>query len=240
MGIDFIALALTELEKWDSELVDLVRESKINPWDIDITLLTAKYLERIREMDKLDFRIPAKAVITAAVLLKLKSERLEVREIISQARRGPAASEFNLDILSVPDLHPVRRIVERKITIMELVDALRGAFEVEKRKMLRQKKSMKQIGVRITSIDIEAVMRDLRQILDDLFYARETLDFTDLLKYKEFEVIFLALLYLANHGEIEIEQEEWNGPMKIRRAAALPVVEPPSQKEPEGGFVDGR
>lgn len=239
MGIDFVALALDELGKWDSQLVDLVKEERINPWDIDIIQLTAKYLERISQIEDLDFRIPAKAVITAAVLLKLKSEKLFFEEKERKERDASGLPQLNIDLLSVPDLHPVRRIVERKITIVELVDALRLAFEVEKRKLMR-KKSLRQIGIRITTVNIEAVMRDLRAVMDDLFYARDEISLTDLLKYShKFEVVFLAILHMANNGELDLDQQEWNGPVSIRRAAVA-AVQAPSAAEPEGGFNDGR
>jgi segregation and condensation protein A len=221
MGIDFVELALGELEKWDSQLVELVKESKINPWDIDITILTSRYLERINAMRKLDFRVPAKAVITAAVLLKLKSEKLFAEE---KARKEREVTEdvLPMDLLDVPDLFPVRRVVERKITIVELVDALRSAFEVEKRKLMR-KKRLGQI-VKIDTTNIARVMQEMRVILDDLFYARETIELSDLVKYKEFSLLFITLLYLAHRGEIDLEQEEWNGPVKIRRAIAIAAV----------------
>ncbi len=216
IGIDFVELALSELEKWDSQLVELVKESKINPWDIDITVLTSRYLERISAMQRLDFRIPAKALITAAVLLKLKSEKLFAEERVRTEREARAEeSVIPINMLKVPDLFPVRRIVERKITIVELVDALRGAFEVEKRKLLR-KKRIGQI-VKIDTTNIERVMQDLRVVLDDLFYARETIELSDLVKYKEFSLLFITILYLAHRGEIDLEQEDWNGPVKIRR-----------------------
>ncbi len=242
MGIDFISLALDELEKWDSQLVELVKEEKINPWDIDITILTGRYLERISAIAKLNFRIPAKALITSAALLKLKSEKLffEEREKIEREART-VADALEIDINSVPDLHPVRRIVERKITIVELVDALRSAFEVEKRKLMRRK-NLRQIGVKITTANIEEVMRDLRVIFDDLFSARERVFFSEILRYKKFEIAFLAILQMANNSELDLVQEEWNGPIEIRRAdlAILPTVENASVAEPNGGFPDGR
>lgn len=238
MGIDFISLALDELERWDSELVNLVREEKINPWDIDIKILTEKYLELILGMRVLDFRIPGKAVITSAVLLRLKSEKLFFEEK-ERKEREERSGAIDIDITKVPDLHPVRRLVERKITIVELVEALRGAFEVEKRKLLR-KKNLRQIGVRITAANIEEVMRDLRVIFDDLFSARESFGFSEILRYKKFEVAFLAVLHMANNGEIDLIQEEWNGPITIRRAEAVQLVKEPAIKEPAEGFTDGR
>ncbi|MFH0961736.1 MAG: segregation/condensation protein A [archaeon] len=243
MGIDFIGLALGELEKWDSQLVELVREEKINPWDIDITALTAGYLQRIMAIQALDFRIPGKAVITAAVLLKLKSEKLFFEERERGERASLAPSALQIDIESVPDLHPVRRIVERKITIVELVDALRSAFEVEKRKLLR-KKNFRQIGVRITTANIDAVMRDLRVIFDDLFHARESIEFAEILRYKKFEIAFLSILHMANNGELDLFQEEWNGSITIRRASQQVIVASeipqPSAGEREGEFPNGR
>ena len=54
----------------------LIEEEHMNPWDIDISLLSQKFLEMLRKLKELDFRISGKMVLASAVLLKMKSDIL--------------------------------------------------------------------------------------------------------------------------------------------------------------------
>lgn len=51
----------------------MVEEGKLDPWNVDIVELANVYLEEIKKMEVLDMRIPARAVLAAAFLLKKKS-----------------------------------------------------------------------------------------------------------------------------------------------------------------------
>lgn len=216
--VDVIAIALKDIEGWDNELVELVKEEKINPWDIDIKLLTEKYLERIGRIVSLDFRIPAKALLTAAVLLRLKSEKIFFEEKKKIERLGK--EKPLLDVSVVPDLHPVRRVVERKVTVVELAEALRNAFEIEKKK-IRRRTLLRQI-VRVSSFDMGELIESLTELLNELFKKTDRISVKDL-RHREFALLFLAILHLANDGFIELEQEDWNTEIFIIRTPELKV-----------------
>jgi len=57
-------------------LLQLVTMGKVDPWNIDIVDITEKYIERIREMQDLDLRISARAILAASILLRMKTEAL--------------------------------------------------------------------------------------------------------------------------------------------------------------------
>lgn len=220
-GIDVIALALDDIGRWDSQLLELVKDNKINPWDIDIELLTQHYLEKINSLPQFDFRIPGKAVLTLAVLLRMKSERLNIQP--PAAREAKVVAPFGPVV--IPELKPIRRAVERKVTLMELVEALRDAFEVEKRKIQR-KRLLRQI-VEISRFDMGELLSSIREVLSTLFKTRDKILLTDLLAYEEFAFLFLALLHLANEGTIDMEQAEWNSEIFIIRPAESFLPEAP-------------
>jgi len=223
-GIDYVALALEDMERWDSRLVELVRENKMDPWDIDISLLTEKYLEKIEEHSRIDFRIPGKAVLTASVLLRLKSERIfdAVRRIEeSETPLGAGADYSKIEILP---LQPIRRVVERKITILELVEALRDTFEVERGKLYRRR-AITDV-VRPTSFDIKEFLENLKTVLSKLLEQRETILLTDLVEYDDaFALLFLGLLHLASAGFVGLRQEFWNGAILIERPKVAGIGE---------------
>lgn len=66
---------------WQQLLTNLVKKDKMDPWDLDVSLLTKRYIGMIKKMKELDFRVSGKVVLAAAILLKLKSNRLLGEEI---------------------------------------------------------------------------------------------------------------------------------------------------------------
>jgi len=219
--VDYVALALEDMERWDSRLVELVKENKMDPWDIDIVLLTEKYMEKIEELSRIDFRIPGKAVLTASVLLRLKSEKISEAVRLAQEAGGEGAqSGEDYSTIEILPLQPIRRVVERKITILELVEALRDAFEVERGKLYRRR-AITDV-VRPTSFVMEEFLANLRTILSKMFGERETILLTDLVEYDEaFALLFLGLLHLASAGFVELHQESWNGVIRIERPKTI-------------------
>lgn len=61
---------------WQTLIYELVRTEQMDPWDIDISLLTKRYLETLKELKKTNFFISGKVLLAAAILLKLKSNKL--------------------------------------------------------------------------------------------------------------------------------------------------------------------
>jgi len=58
-------------------LVELARRGEIDPWDIDIARATEKFLQYIDSLEKRDLRIPARTLLYASILLRLKSDSME-------------------------------------------------------------------------------------------------------------------------------------------------------------------
>src|SRR4030067_829367 len=63
-------------ESWDDLIAQVVALDNLDPWDIDLVKLSDSFLKYIKSLERLDFRIPAKVVLVAAILLKLKAEIL--------------------------------------------------------------------------------------------------------------------------------------------------------------------
>lgn len=222
-NLDLIAIALDDIGRWDSQLLELVVGEKIDPWDVDIVLLTQKYLEKINGMAKLDFRIPGKALITAAVLLRVKSERLLDKRVQVEDGQQAAQAEGGLPRnLTVPELVPVRRVVERKITLLELVEALRGAFDVEKKKIHR--KQVLGRLIKISTFDMSQLIEGIKYALSEIFRNREKISLAELPSKEEFTLLFLAILHLATEGFLDIVQVDWNSEITVVRPGAEPTV----------------
>ena len=57
-------------------IYDLINTEQLDPWDINIVVLTDKFLERIEKMEETDFFISSKVLLAAALLLRITSEVL--------------------------------------------------------------------------------------------------------------------------------------------------------------------
>jgi len=58
-------------------LVELAKRGDIDPWDIDIARTTEKFLQYIDSLEKRDLRIPARTLLYASILLRMKSDSME-------------------------------------------------------------------------------------------------------------------------------------------------------------------
>ena len=197
--MDLLAIALQDLHEIEPRIVKMIERGDIDPWDIDLVKLCRLY---IKEIKKSDLRISGNALLTAAVLLKMKSEIFDEKE-----------EEEEIEIeFEIPDIEiiPIYRKVERKVTVFELLEALREAFELERRKI--RARSFKP-RFHFVAIDIsEVIERLLAELPDEVVI--EALG----------ALTLLALLHLANKGAIEIEQEEWNGAIRVRKVGGSSVV----------------
>ncbi|MDP3733993.1 MAG: segregation/condensation protein A, partial [Nanoarchaeota archaeon] len=61
---------------WKDILYNLIKNEEMDPWDINITVLTQKYIELIKKMQQHDLIISGKVLLAAALLLKIKSAHL--------------------------------------------------------------------------------------------------------------------------------------------------------------------
>ena len=151
-------------QDWEQLIYNIVTVENIDPMNVDLVKLATSFLEYVRKVEELDFRIPARVVLVAAILLKMKMDYLfpngekftEVEEGLSEvelSRIDFTALKEYLDKFKVPI---VRRPV-RKVTLEELVEALKKAIAVEERRVQRKiivkRKLGKEVEVSQESIE---------------------------------------------------------------------------------------
>ena len=61
---------------WQEIIYDLINTEQLDPWDINITILTEKYLLKIQQYEETDFFVSSKVLLAATLLLRIKSEIL--------------------------------------------------------------------------------------------------------------------------------------------------------------------
>ena len=208
-------------ESWEELIYNIVSYEDMNPWDIDIVKLTDSFIKYIENLKFLDFRIPAKVVLVAAILLKLKSNILSPLKV-EESEFFPKGQELSPEFLQIrQDLEklelkpPIERYVKRKVTLDELVDALKKAMKVEHKK----ERIKRTLGRRIRreigdEVDIEIRIKQLMSSIDGLLLKLKSgkVPFSKIVdKWEREEIVkhFMPLLYLSSRGRVNTIQEEF-------------------------------
>ncbi len=210
-------------------LLNLAREEKIDPWDVDIDKVADLYIEKIREMEDLDLRVSGRALSSASALLRMKAD----------APPGNGHDEENGEMLEdldfdMPDVGPVT-IIRRnpqQITLSDLAQSLQDVLK-EPEKKEREKKKAKTADKVIRQLDdyhlnIEEHIREFHEKIALLTNNGEPINFTELLperSRKEVARSLLLALFLGNKGKISLYQEESFGDIYVD------LIEPPEGEE---------
>lgn len=207
--------------EWKQILIDIVTKEKMDPWDIDISSLAANFLERIRKRKKLDFRIPANAVLASSILLRFKSDAWVLREI--DVEQFVLIPDNLITEPVIPDLQPLSRVTKRKVSLEELISAVEYAMKKEKTKAKRVKLErvipptlMEIVGE--TDENFEQRLKEVYEKVKKNVDKENLVLFSDLLDKKTVEGMinyFVPLLHLANKQKVLMWQEQIFGSIYI-------------------------
>ncbi|MBI4151590.1 segregation/condensation protein A [Candidatus Woesearchaeota archaeon] len=220
-------LLLKEEEiSWKTIIFELVKNEQMDPWDIDISLLTQKYLGAVKVMQEHDLKISGKVLLAAAILLKMKSTHLldkDITRLDALLNQDEAVPEE--DLLLDDDTHHEKKEKQqftliprnpqprnRKVSIHDLVNALQQAMATKKR-MLERLRPV-QFNLPERKVDIVEVIHDVYHKI--VYYSqkneKEKITFSKLLPPRagryEKAYTFIPLLHLENQQKIEMEQEK--------------------------------
>ena len=233
LGVDWALLDLSEFDTSEplGILVELAKDGKIDPWDIDVVQLTDSFLQRIEELQKMDLRISSRTLLYSAVLLRMKSL---VILGTGDEEEDDFDSGFFDDGLPEPDEFPipklpVRRLSTRPVTLNELILELKKAERTLSRKY--EKKALLAAEEHdlpsdpLTTGDVlgiaheEAISSRLAVIwarLVELFMKQPVVEFSDFLQLSEDRIMdYLSLLFLASSRKIWLFQNELFGELYI-------------------------
>jgi segregation and condensation protein A len=193
-------------------LLELVQQHRLDPWDVDIEKLTHVYLERIQEMKELDLRASGRALLSASVLLRIKSSYAK-----NGNGDGQVTEEGLDDILEVdfPDLGEITLIqnTPRKITLSDLLGALQEALTEIPAKKTPQSKKMEKIIQMLSEYDvnIEKHLDALYRRISALVGAGTRVTLFTLIEERTRLAVartLLLLLFLCANGKVVLEQPD--------------------------------
>ncbi|MBI2547258.1 MAG: segregation/condensation protein A [Candidatus Aenigmarchaeota archaeon] len=215
-----ILKTIIEKENWEDVIYYIVSLEQLNPWDVNLVKLTESFIKFIKNVENLDFRIPAKVIFVAAILLRLKSEFLSMFEededsVDEMLKEDKPFAELGIDPNLVQLGYPMRRSPKRQVTLEELIAALRKALDVRERKEERVKIARRQLNV-ITVEDEDMTIKTEKMLveIDELMRKlhQDKIDFSQLVKeWKREKIIskFVPLLHLESDGKVVSEQEDF-------------------------------
>ncbi len=216
---------------WQTLIYDLIKSERMDPWDIDLSILTKRYIETLKKLKEANFFLSGKVLLAASLLLKIKSERLVDEDFAEFDSLIYPSEELNEDELYAESKkyldheHPQLTIRtplarKRKVSMNDLILALQKALEVDQRKSLRKIRE-REINVAIPEkkIDITQLIKNVYEKIINFFkFKKEILTFTQLVdsdKKEDKILTFIPLLHLDNQEKINLTQEEPFGEIRI-------------------------
>lgn len=217
---------------WYDIIYELINSEQLDPWDIDLVVLTRRYFEKIAELEDADFYISSKVLLAASLLLRIKSEFLlnkhikDIDEVLF-GRKEEQKSIFEKISINDDELPilipktPLERL--KKVTLQELMTALSHAINTESRRIKREV-AVKN-AKRLSEVDFPKFQRiDLKDRIKQ-FYAKilivikkktseneehlNKVSYSNLTGKERDEKLacFLPLLHLSNTRKLWLEQE---------------------------------
>lgn len=207
---------LIDQPAWKSILLDLVDSEKMNPWDIDVTVLSEKYLKKINELENNNLRVPANAILACAILVKTKSKYLKLSSIDDDEEIDIKQRQLLLE--DIPDLVANRSFREGKITLDELVSSIEDIIHrTNPKKNAARIIPRMEINFDSTSIEekMESVFNTIKQKAD----SQGIVLFKNLIDAEGVDGMvdtFLPVLFLMNSGKVVAYQNEFFGEIFVQ------------------------
>jgi segregation and condensation protein A len=235
---------------WKAIIYDLVKSENMNPWDIDVSLLTKKYIDIIRKLEQMNFRVSGKVVLAAAILVRLKSSVLigkdiaELDSLFASAAPDDAGDMAADDFYSglegefantgnseeTPTLSPrTPQPRKRKVSMYDLIGALQKALEVKQRRIFRNPTPEMHLPDR--KIDIALLMNNVYSKIQQIIMGtkKPKVKFSEITSQKKQDKIdtFVPLLHLASQQKLDLSQQAHFGEIEISlyNAAARKAAE---------------
>ena len=218
---------------WQEIIHDLINTEQLDPWDINIIVLTDKFLERIHGVEEADFFISGKVLLAASLLLRIKSEILlnkhikSIDEILFGKKEEKKSVfekiEFDEPIPELILKSPVPRL--KRITLQELMDSLNKAITTENRRI--NKEIINKRAIIETSFSLPKRKFSIKDKIKDIYEnlikyfeedeKRKKISFTKFVGVNKEERIisFSPLLHLDHQKKVWLEQEKHFGEVYI-------------------------
>jgi len=209
---------------WQEIIYDLIRTEQLDPWDINLSILAEKYLEKIKQMEEENFFLSSKVLLACAILLRLKAELLvnkyiqDLNEILygRKEEKSYTYEKIEIDENELPLLIPKTPLPRaRKISLQELMTTLNNAIETESRRIAKEikeiqaEKSALVVLPKINRINLKDRIKEIYlKIKSNVNETRIKMTFSELAPTNEEKLAaFLPVLHLSNQEKLYLHQQ---------------------------------
>lgn len=209
---------------WQDIIYDLINTEQLDPWDINIVLLSNRFFEKVQEYEEMDFFVSSKVLLAASLLLRIKSEILlnqyvkSIDEILfgKKELKKSTLERIELDE-EIPELIPRSPMPRfRKVTLKELIGALDKAIATETRRIKKEivnKNALRESGFSLPKrkFSIKDKLKEIQRRIFDYFKENKSskkITFSELAGNDREERIasFFPLLQLENNKKVWLDQ----------------------------------
>jgi segregation and condensation protein A len=216
-------LLFGERLSWQEIIYDLINSEQLDPWDIDLAVLSQRYLDKVRLLEEANFFVSSKVLLAAAILLRLKSELLIERDLPTldeilygkKEEKVYAQERITLDE-EIPSLVPRTPLPRfKKVTLVELMKALSHAIATETRRIrrvvtLKQHELEAHLPLPKRLFNLQDKIRGVYAKLKTFFSTQdERVAFSQLTSLDRDDrlMTFVSLLHLDNQQKVWLEQD---------------------------------
>jgi len=191
-------------------------------WNIDVALLLEMFLRLINATGNKDLRICGIAAVSSSMIYRLKVESIFALEKIAMQRKG--IEDPNQQ--PIPQLNPVELPFRIESTYPVSVEDLLHMLENMIMELANPRPRKKQVELEpVQGFDFDQYLVKFEQIIQryedmilDIVSADGVLMFKTLVERMEpveTARCFIAMLYLAMKGKVELDQQEGSDDVKI-------------------------
>ncbi|MGY5873328.1 MAG: hypothetical protein RTV72_13845 [Candidatus Thorarchaeota archaeon] len=215
-------------------LTDVLQLDKVEPWNVDVGKLVVGFLNEMKRMGDIDFRISGNALYSASVIFMRKTRELVELGIL------PPETDVDDEELEIPLIRPPFRLTNRRVTIEELLIAMDHVLSKGPRtrrtptkRQYRSKDDTISLTMNVNQANIEETIAEVYEDLQKLMKVGDISKFTDILMNntrKEIVRIFFSILFLYARAFIDIWMDE--------NVIWIKMVEPPEVDEEESEEIE--
>lgn len=210
-------------------LLHLIKQSKMDIYDIKIVEITEQYVEFIKEMEEMNLDIASEYLVMAAELIEMKSKYLLpslneeesnyeqdnteelTRRLIEYKKYKESTSKFKAleekrKVFYTKSSEDLNKIIDKPLTnngdvgLDDLISAIQRILERQEYSKPRiTKKTNKELSVKERVIKIRSILKEKKKVSFESLF--EVIDKQTVI------VTFLSILEMSKNGEIILKQE---------------------------------
>jgi segregation and condensation protein A len=209
-------------------LTDVLQLDKVEPWNVDVGKLIASFLQEMRLLGDIDFRVSGNALYSASVIFMRKTRELAQYGVL------PPEEEEEEEELVIPLIRPPFRLSNRRVTLEELLVAMDRVLSkgVRSRPIPSRKSGTSRVGPititrEIDEANIEETIAEVYADLRSMMGIKDVAKFVDILmnnSRREIVRVFFSLLHLFARAYVDIWMDE-------QEVIWVKLLEPPKDSD---------